>query len=427
MSVELAINLNRIANALRRKPNKKASLMLKAMLKRAAMTADDFGIAAYIYVPQYIIANIRANQVDAGPEPARMDAASAARLLSAQLGTDLNETTQYIMRLSDEVSKRMTRIGQSILTKFSNTRAGDALEYIYELFALENKGSQLGVAGEPIQSLDDLKKLKAPLGTTIEREVLKYIRSKEVSQMIDMADEDMPEGKTQMEQALEDSGILPESQTINKELIESVIEDVAADPAAAREAVSFFKTNSFREAQALSSVITACSGFTERGIKIGTLNAISVILMASHTPAAVFRPEEEGMAEEFLLKFKPSDVPDNRQRAAAYIQGMVNSLVAMDDGEFRSLAKFLSPMKVPMLDIEALVNTVQSSQFVPNLTTVMNKILLNGVVEVMRFESGLPPKSKKITPACLKVLKKLSDSTQLKKMRRQLAIKSPRI
>lgn len=426
MSVELAINLNRIANALRRKPNKKASLMLKAMLKRA-MTADDFGISAYIYVPQYIIANVRANQVDAGPEPSRMDASSAARLLSAQLGTDLTETTQAIMRLSDEVSQRMTRIGQSILKKFSNKRAEDALESIYELFTLENRGSQLGAAGEPIQSLKDLTKMKAPLGITIEREVLKYLRSKEVSQMIDMADEDMPEGKTQMEQALEDSGILPDSQTINKELIESVIEDIAADPSAARAAVSFFKTNSFREAQALSSVITACSGFTQRGLKIGTLNAISVILMASHTPAAVFKSDEREMADEFLLKFKPSDVPDNRQRAAVYIQEMFRDLIALDDGNFRYLAQFLSSMKVPMLDIEALVKAVMSSQFVPNLTTVMNKILLNGVVEVMRFESGLPPKSQKITPTCLKVLKKLSDATEMKKMRRRLDIKSPRI
>lgn len=425
MSVELAINLNRIANALRRKPNKKASLMLKAMLKRA-MTADDFGISAYIYVPQYIIANVRANQVDAGPEPTRMDASSAARVLSAQLGTELNETSQAINRLSSEVSDRMTRIGQSILKKFSNKRAEDALEKIYEIFTLENRGSQLGAAGEPIQSLSDLKKMKAPLGITIEREVLKYLRSKEVSQMIDMADEDMPEDKTQMEQALEDSGILPDSQTINKELIESVIEDIAADPSAARAAVSFFKTNSFREAQALSSAITACSGFTQRGLAIGTLNAISVILMASHTPAAVFKSEQEREQAE-ILNFKPSDVPDNRDRAAAFIQEMFMDLIKLDNGGFRYLAQFLSSMKVPMLDMEALVKTVMSKQFRPNLTTVMNKILLNGVVEVMRFESGLPPKSKKITSTCLKVLKKLSNATEMNKMRRRLDIKSPRI
>ena len=425
MSVELAINLNRIANALRRKPNKKASLMLKAMLKRA-MTADDFGISAYIYVPQYIIANVRANQVDAGPEPTRMDASSAARVLSAQLGTELNETSQAINRLSSEVSDRMTRIGQSILKKFSNKRAEDALEKIYEIFTLENRGSQLGAAGEPIQSLSDLKKMKAPLGITIEREVLKYLRSKEVSQMIDMADEDMPEGGTQMEQALEDSGILPDSQTINKELIESVIEDIAADPSAARAAVSFFKTNSFREAQALSSAITACSGFTQRGLAIGTLNAISVILMASHTPAAVFKSEQEREQAE-ILNFKPSDVPDNRDRAAAFIQEMFMDLIKLDNGGFRYLAQFLSSMKVPMLDMEALVKTVMSKQFRPNLTTVMNKILLNGVVEVMRFESGLPPKSKKITSTCLEVLKKLSNANEMKKMRRRLDIKSPRI
>ena len=355
-----------------------------------------------------------------------MDASSAARVLSAQLGTELNETSQAINRLSSEVSDRMTRIGQSILKKFSNKRAEDALEKIYEIFTLENRGSQLGAAGEPIQSLSDLKKMKAPLGITIEREVLKYLRSKEVSQMIDMADEDMPEGGTQMEQALEDSGILPDSQTINKELIESVIEDIAADPSAARAAVSFFKTNSFREAQALSSAITACSGFTQRGLAIGTLNAISVILMASHTPAAVFKSEQEREQAE-ILNFKPSDVPDNRDRAAAFIQEMFMDLIKLDNGGFRYLAQFLSSMKVPMLDMEALVKTVMSKQFRPNLTTVMNKILLNGVVEVMRFESGLPPKSKKITSTCLKVLKKLSNATEMNKMRRRLDIKSPRI
>ena len=230
-----------------------------------------------------------------------------------------------------------------------------------------------------------------------------------------------------MQQALEDAGILPDSETINRELVDSVVKDIEADPRAARDAVSFFKTNSFREAQALSAVITACGGFTQRGLGIGTLNAISVVLMASHTPAAVFKSEERGMAEEFLLKFKPSDVPDNRQRAAVYIKELVEDLIALDNGGFRSLSKFLGRMKVPQLNIEAFANSVQSSQFVPNLTTVMNKILLNGVVEVMRFESGLPPKSPKITPTCLKVLKKLSDATELKRMRRRLDIKSPRI
>ena len=431
MSVELAINLNRIANALRRKPNKKASLMLKAMMKRVAVTADDFAFAAYVYVPDYIIGNLGAPlSVEGGGrlQDKGVDAAVQSLLNRFEIRNSAQNRAQMkagVDQIIGEAQDKMARIGQSILTKYSarGSLANEALEQAYDKFVTQGVGKVLGERAPNINSISDLKQLLAPIGIVTENAVKDHL-SQQVSNLVDLADEDMPEG-TVLDERLRAQGLLPEREVSSKEIGPIIDELADMGQIKVQEASKFFQTNSMREAQKLAAVITACKGFGPRALNKGSLNAISAVLILSHVRAAVFGDDRE-LSE--LVDLSPRDLPSGRSNAAKFLKDKLDeiSLTASSEREIvDGLGKLVGNLKIPQLDIGALYDVVKNRKFVPNIRTTMNKTLFYGLREVVLWEEGHNPVSPNINESCRAYLAKVVNQRELAKIRRKLQIKSP--